>query len=212
MLEMAQRDVRLTESLFDSEGAHSVTVRLVSLRDAAAWSAARLANDAWLAPWEATTPDATPAVPFKTWVRTVRRHYRAGAALPLVIEFDGELVGQISVSGIQRGALLSAALGYWISRDVAGRGITPLAVAMTTDFLFTEWGLHRVEINIRPENGASLRVVDKLGFRDEGLRVAYMHIAGAWVDHRSFALTAPEAPGGVVRRLRERADTWSPSS
>ncbi len=59
------------------------------------------------------------------------------------------------MSGVQRGSILSAAIGYWVSREFAGRGITPLAVAITSDFLFTEWGLHRVEINIRPENAAT---------------------------------------------------------
>ena len=205
---MPERRPRLVEPTLD--GRHHVTARLVTLRDERAWAATRLANEAWLAPWEATTPEPTPGASFRTWVRAVRRQYRAGEALPLVVEFDGRFAGQVSVSGVQRGSILSAAIGYWVSREFAGRGITPLAVAMTSDFLFTEWGLHRVEINIRPENAASLRVVDKLGFRAEGLRLAYMHIAGAWVDHRSFALTAPEAPGGVVRRLRERTSTWVP--
>jgi [ribosomal protein S5]-alanine N-acetyltransferase len=57
-----------------------------------------------------------------------------------------------------------------------------------------------MEINIRPENAASLRVVEKLGFRDEGLRPRYLHINGAWADHRSFALTTEEVPEGLLTR------------
>ncbi|MGM0385369.1 MAG: GNAT family N-acetyltransferase [Actinomycetota bacterium] len=204
------RSLQLFETLHDDDGDHLVAVRLITLRDEAAWAATRLANHEWLAPWEATAPGPTPSATFRGWVRTQRRQYRAGESVPFVIEFDGRFVGQVSVTGVQRGSLLSASVGYWVSREVAGRGITPLAVAMTADFLFQDWGLHRVEINIRPENAASLRVVDKLGFRDEGVRLAYMHIAGAWADHRSFALTAPEAPDGVVRRLRDRTSTWAP--
>ena len=45
----------------------------------------------------------------------------------------------------------------------------------------------------------------ELGFRDEGIRKAYLHIAGSWADHRSFALTAEEIPGGLLRRWRETA-------
>ncbi len=67
-------------------------------------------------------------------------------------------------------------------------------------------GLHRVEINIRPENTASLRVVAKLGFRDEGLRRSYLHIDGDWRDHRTFALTAGEVPGGLLARWRSLQD------
>ena len=58
--------------------------------------------------------------------------------------------------------------------------------------------LHRVEVNIRPENVASRRVVEKLGFRPEGLRPSYLHIDGDWRDHLSFALTADEIPGGLL--------------
>jgi ribosomal-protein-alanine N-acetyltransferase len=75
---------------------------------------------------------------------------------------------------------------------------------MATDHCFRVLGLHRMEINIRPENAPSLRVVEKLGFRPECLRPRYLHINGAWADHRSFALTAEEVPGGLLDRwLRE---------
>jgi ribosomal-protein-alanine N-acetyltransferase len=77
-----------------------------------------------------------------------------------------------------------------------------MAVAMAVDYCFQHRRLHRVEINIRPQNAASLRIVEKLGFRDEGLRRDYLHIAGRWSDHRSFALTAPElASEGLVGRF-----------
>lgn len=201
---MSQR-LRLTETLHSADGDHQVVVRLLSTRDEGAWAATRRANQDWLDPWEATSPVPSPTTTFRSYAREMRRLYRAGEAMPLVIEFDGRFAGQVSVSGVQRGSLLTAAVGYWVARPVAGRGVAPLAVAMAVDQCFLVWGLHRVEINIRPENAASLRVVEKLGFRDEGLRRAYMHIAGQWADHRTFALTAPEVPGGLVRRLREHA-------
>ena len=65
-------------------------------------------------------------------------------------------------------------------------------------------GLHRIEVNIRPENGPSLRVVEKLGLRDEGLRERYLHIQGRWADHRTFAVTAEELPDGLLGRWRRR--------
>ena len=64
--------------------------------------------------------------------------------------------------------------------------------------------LHRIEINIRPENTPSLRVVEKLGFRDEGRRPRYLHIDGDWRDHQSFALNAEDVPGGLMARWRAR--------
>ena len=82
----------------------------------------------------------------------------------------------------------------------AGRGITTVSVAMATDVCFTALNLHRVEICIRPENHASLRVVEKLGFRYEGLRRRYIHIDGDWRDHFAFALLADEVQRGVLGR------------
>src|SRR4029079_8903122 len=115
------------------------------------------------------------------------------------------MVGRVLVSGISWGSLCSGRVGYWVSEHVAGRGITPTAVALATDHCFRVLRLHRVEINIRPENRPSLRVVEKLGFRDEGVRERFLHIQGQWCDHRTFALTSEEIPEGLLSRwLRVR--------
>lgn len=110
------------------------------------------------------------------------------------------LVGQLTVSSITWGSLRSANIGYWVDETVAGRGITPTAVALAVDHCFRAGGMHRIEVCIRPENAASLRVVHKLGFRPEGLRRAYLHIDGDWRDHEAFALTAEEVPDGLLSR------------
>jgi ribosomal-protein-alanine N-acetyltransferase len=121
--------------------------------------------------------------------------------MPFVVTFGGLLVGQLTVGGISWGSLRSAHIGYWVDQEVAGRGIMPTAVAMATDHCFAV-GLHRMEINIRPENVASRRVVEKLGFRPEGLRPRYLHIDGDWRDHLSFALTVDEVAGGLLARWK----------
>ena len=89
-------------------------------------------------------------------------------------------------------------MGYWIDESVAGRGIMPTAVALAVDHCFSIVGLHRIEINIRPENAASRRIPEKLGFRYEGLRERYLHIDGDWRDHLSYALVAGDVPGGLL--------------
>ena len=184
-----------------------IVLRPLRLRDARAWRRLRSENAAWLAPWEATSPDPdTPLRGFASMVRQGHRSAREGTALPLAIEVDGRLAGVVSLSGVVWGSLRGGSIGYWIDRSVAGRGIVPTAVAALTDHCFDVMGLHRVEINIRPENTASLRVVAKLGFRDEGLRRSYLHIDGDWRDHRTFALTAGEVPGGLLARWRSLQD------
>ncbi|MGZ4637954.1 MAG: GNAT family N-acetyltransferase [Actinomycetes bacterium] len=180
-----------------------VTLRPIRRHDRAAWLEVRGRNLEWLAPWEATPPREGQPIAFPTMVRTLRRQARRGQMMPFVVLYEGRLVGQLTVGGITWGSLCAAHIGYWIDSRVAGRGIMPTAVALATDHCLTRAGLHRIEVNIRPENAASLRVVEKLGFRDEGLRRGFLHIAGDWRDHRTFALTAEELPpGGLVSRIR----------
>jgi ribosomal-protein-alanine N-acetyltransferase len=178
----------------------NVTVRLVRMRDAKAIERLLLDNRDWLRPWEATNPYAPLSFEMRPVVRTLLRNYDLGVGIPLVIEMDGVLVGQLNVSNIAYGSMHSATLGYWVSPAVAGRGVTPTAVALITDYLFGRLGLHRVAIEIRPENAASLRVVEKLGFRYEGLIKGHMHINNDWRDHYLFGLTAGEAAVGVLNR------------
>ncbi|UER55129.1 GNAT family N-acetyltransferase [Kineosporiaceae bacterium SCSIO 59966] len=180
-----------------------VVLRPLTRRDGRAWRRLRADNAAWLDPWEATSPLAGTVQPtFAQLRRELARQGRSGQSIPLAIEYRGRLAGQVTVGGILWGSLRSGHVGYWVDRAVAGLGIAPLAVAMVADHCFGTVGLHRLEVNIRPENAASLRVVAKLGLREEGLRRRYLHIDGAWRDHRSFAVTAEEVPNGLRARLR----------
>ena len=184
-------------------------LRPIRYRDRTEWNSVRSRNAEWIGPWEATNPLPGSALPsYAGMVRSLNQQARQDTALPFVItERQGGLrsspaiVGQLTVSSIIWGSARMATLGYWVDQARAGRGIAPAAVAMATDHCFRVLGLHRMEINIRPENRPSLRVVQKLGFREEGLRKRYLHIAGEWADHLSFALTAEEVPEGLHSRL-----------
>ncbi|MGN6524739.1 MAG: GNAT family N-acetyltransferase [Actinomycetes bacterium] len=179
-----------------------VEVRPLKRGDAQEWREVRQRTLSWLTPWEATTPGWHVATQpsFGSMLRYLRREAAADRMLPFAVTYDERLVGQVTVGGILWGSLMGGHIGYWVDQAYAGRSIIPTAVALVTDHCFTEVGLHRLEINIRPENARSLRVVQKLGFRDEGLRQRYLHIDGAWRDHLSFALTAGEVPEGVLTR------------
>lgn len=185
----------------------AVSLRPLRYRDAGAWREVRTRNAAWLRPWEGTLPanaDRAAELPhsFAQMVRRQRRDAHAGLVLPWVIDVERVLAGQLTVGGITWGSLRSAYIGYWIDERWAGRGVVPLCVAMACDYAFGSLGLHRIEINIRPENTASLRVAEKLGLRREGLSPGYLHIDGDWRDHVRFAVLADEVPGGLVARLR----------
>jgi ribosomal-protein-alanine N-acetyltransferase len=104
---------------------------------------------------------------------------------------DQVLIGQITLGGIIFGAMRGAHIGYWIDQRFANRGYTTRAVKLLTKFGFEQLRLHRIEINLRPENEASKQVAIKAGFLLEGARNNYLHIAGDWRDHVTFVKENP---------------------
>ena len=178
-------------------------LRPLTKRDAAAWRELRASNATWLSRWDATAPTQEVARQntLEGMIRHMVRSARKGENLPFVIEIDGHFVGQVNVSNVVRGSAQFASIGYWIDRAHAGRGITTRAVAMAIDHCFFEVKLHRIEIAIRPENTASLRIVEKLQIPYVGFAPRYLHIDGDWRDHKIFAITREDVPIGVVHRL-----------
>ncbi|WP_341718920.1 GNAT family protein [Micromonospora sp. FIMYZ51] len=196
-----------------------VLLRPYRRSDATPWSEVRRANRDWLAPWESSLAgdwaELNSPATFRWVYRDQRRSARTGEGMPFAVclHEDGEerFVGHLNVGNIVRRAFCSGYVGYWVDRRVAGRGVIPTALALAVDHAFGPGGLHRVEVNIRPENLPSRRVVEKLGFREEAYHARYMHIDGAWRDHIGYAMTSEEvaAEGGLLARWhRLRAGTW----
>jgi ribosomal-protein-alanine N-acetyltransferase len=177
-----------------------VSLRIIRTKDAKRIEQLVLGNREWLRPWEATNPHGPMSLDFKSSIRSLLRQLESSDGLPFVIMYRDEIVGQLNVANILHGSVSSCVIGYWIAPEVAGLGITPTAVALAMDYMFNAIGIHRVEIDIRPENGASIRVVQKLGLRYEGLKKNYIHINGDWRDHYVFALTFEEVKDGVLNR------------
>ena len=172
-----------------------ITLRPARFRDRSAWNEVRAENKEWLTPWEATLPlipqdcpayenQARPS--FYEMVYLLHREARAGRSYSFLIWNGATLIGQITMGGVMLGALRGAHIGYWIDRNYASRGYTTQAVKLVTAFGFSQLGLHRIEINVRPENAASCRVAEKAGYLLEGQRKAFLHIDGAWRDHLSY--------------------------
>ena len=182
---------------------NNIVLRPLGFRDRRAWLKIRDNNKNWFKEWEATLPGESNLSPasFYQVVKNLRDEARSLRALPFVITVGGSLAGQVTVANINYGSTRSAYIGYWIGEEFAGRGYTPLAVAMAIDHCFKSLKLHRIEIAIRPENIKSLRVVEKLGLRSEGARPKFLHINGEWRDHLIFAINEDEITGSLVSKL-----------
>jgi ribosomal-protein-alanine N-acetyltransferase len=183
-----------------------VTLRPYRRADARVWAEVRRFNEQWLSKWEPTPygtwHDLNSPAAFRAVHADLRRAARSGSAMPFAVCYDDQLVGQLTLGNIVRRAFCSGYAGYWVDSRHAGKGITPTALALVVDHAFSVGGLHRIEVNIRPDNLASRRVVEKLGFRQEAYHHRYLHIDGDWRDHLGYAMTTEDvsAEGGLLAR------------
>ncbi|WP_153398293.1 GNAT family N-acetyltransferase [Ornithinicoccus halotolerans] len=177
----------------------TIVLRGLRRSDRRQWQALRERNGEWLRRWEATYPTG-PVRESSFWAarRAAERAAAAGQLVPFVVEADGVLVGQMHLFEVVWGSRWSATAGYWLDRQATGRGIATWALAMAIEHGLLRVGLHRVEVNVRPENTASLAVVRRLQLREEGRRRGLIHVDGDWRDHLSFAVLAEEVTAGTL--------------
>lgn len=155
-------------------------------------------NQEHLKPWNpAPAPGEDPfsITEISKLVLRQRRDWKRGASFVFMLaerERPARFMGKVALTGIMRGAMHGAYLGYWIDADAQGKGFATEAIRAVIAFAFDEAHLHRVQAAIMPRNARSLRVADALGFRREGYAERYLQIAGKWEDHILFAITREE--------------------
>lgn len=156
------------------------------------------ANQEHLKPWNPEPPPGEDPSSITEVSKTVLRHRREwkhGRGYVFMVserETPARFIGKLALSGIMRGAMNGAYLGYWMAADCQSRGLVTEAIRVMLDFAFGPAALHRVQAAIMPHNVRSLRVVEKLDFRREGYAERYLQIAGKWEDHVIFARTREE--------------------
>ena len=169
-------------------------------------------NRQHFAPWDPPTADSfytpeaqaarvatglaafTNDTAYRYWLIDATR--AGGARLP---SSDVEVIGSLHFSQVARGAFQSAMLGYALDEAHVGQGLMTEAITAGLAEMFSpRVNLHRVQAAYRPENARSGRVLERLGFRQEGLAPAYLYIDGAWRDHVIVSLRNPDfiAPDG----------------
>jgi [ribosomal protein S5]-alanine N-acetyltransferase len=173
-----------------------VQLRTLTEADYDAWHLVRGRCRQWLVPWEPRPKGAPlPAEDrgsFAARCAIRERERQLGTGYGFGIFIENMFAGEVTLSSIQRGPFQSGFIGYWIDQALAGQSYVPEAVVTTLQFAFEGLGLHRIEISIIPRNQASLRVVEKLGLRMEGIAERFLEIDGMWEDHVRFAITSEE--------------------
>ena len=171
-----------------------MTIRLASLDDAPVIASLLTANRDFLAPWEPLRDESWfTADGQRAAIAAVLANHEAGTSAPYVVLDDsGAVVGRMTLSGVVRGALQSASLGYWVSEHANGRGLATAAVRDVVRIAFDDLGLHRVQADTLLHNVASQRVLERIGFTQYGVAPSYLRIAGRWQDCAMWQLLADD--------------------
>ena len=175
----------------------AIQIRETTEADAEAFHRLLMANREFLRPFEPSRPDwffSLPGVRGELERATVDRESDLLHAFGIWEQGSGQLVGRIALANVVRGAWQNATLGYFVGEEWGRRGFATEAVRQTLDFAFGKGRLHRVQAAVMPRNTASVRVLEKNGFRHEGVAERYLQINGTWEDHAIYAITAEEWP------------------
>lgn len=167
-----------------------VVLRAPQMADHVEWAALREASRSFLVPWEPTWPDddLTRAA-FRRRLRRYAEDQRCDQAYPFFLfrSADGALLGGLTIANVRRGVAQAGSLGYWIGAPFARSGYMTAAVRAILPFTFQTLHLHRLEAACIPSNTASVRLLERTGFRREGHARAYLCINGSWQDHLLYA-------------------------
>jgi [ribosomal protein S5]-alanine N-acetyltransferase len=176
-----------------------LVLRAPRVDDVGPLRAALRSNEAHLQPFTPEPPPGTAVSTITAVSKSIARQrteWRTGRAFSLLVwpppQDPQRVLGRVALTGIMRGAFHSAYLGYWVDHRLQGQGIGTELVGAAVAFAFGPAGLHRVQAAIMPRNERSVRLIKRLGFRQEGLAERYLQIAGTWEDHAIFALTREE--------------------
>ncbi|TVQ58015.1 MAG: N-acetyltransferase [Rhodobacteraceae bacterium] len=175
-----------------------LTLRPPEVDDYAAWARLRSDSEAFLRPWEpAWARDHLTARAFRERVYWAGRAIGEGRAFPLLLvrEADGVIVGGATLDNIRRGPAMSATVGYWVGEAHARRGYMTEALTALRDHAFRDLGLSRLEAACLPENAPSRALLERVGFKYEGVAQSYLQIAGRWRTHVLYAALREDRRG-----------------
>ena len=167
-----------------------VALRAPQMADFVAWAELRETSRKFLSPWEPIWPaDDLTRPAFRHRLRRYSEDMRTDQAYPFFLfrTEDNTLIGGLALANIRRGVAQAGSLGYWIGAPYIRRGYMTAAVRALIPVAFDLLRLHRLEAACIPNNLASIRLLEKTGFRREGYARSYLCINGTWQDHLLYA-------------------------
>ena len=186
----------LPEDYLEPISGLSVTLRPPAMSDYARWAELRSLSRPHLQPWEPLwSRDELTRFSYRRRLKAYGQDMRDdhGYYFFVTDRITDTLLGGMTLSNVRRGAAQIATLGYWMGQPFTRRGYMREAVGLVVPFAFRSLRLHRLEAASMPANVASQAVLEKSGFRREGMAQGYLKIAGVWQDHYIYGLTEEDA-------------------
>lgn len=171
--------------------------------DYAAWAVLRVESREFLTPWEPVwNDDDLTRTSFRLRVKRAAREIASDEAYSVfIIDARSEaLLGGLTLGLVRRGVAQACTLGYWMGQRHAGQGHMTEAVQGALRFAFSDLALHRVEAACLPNNAPSRRLLERVGFRQEGLARAYLRINGSWADHLLYGILSSDPLPAIEKR------------
>ncbi|WP_291050853.1 GNAT family protein [Herbiconiux sp.] len=124
--------------------------------------------------------------------------FEPGQWLVLAMELDGRVIGEMLLK-YDSETDARGELGYAMAADVEGHGYATEAARAMLDLAFGPFGLHRVVARLDARNGASARLLTRLGMRQEAHLREDEYFKGEWTDTLVFGILASEWPARPPR-------------
>jgi ribosomal-protein-alanine N-acetyltransferase len=177
-----------------------LSMRPPQMRDFEQWAKLRRESQAFLSPWEPQwSRDHLSSRSYRNRVIWAERAIRQGEAYPLFLfrQKDGQIVGGVTLSNIRRQPAQAGTLGYWVGEAYAMQGYMTEALEAVREHAFSALELSRLEAACLPDNVASRRLLERCGFKYEGVAQAYLQIDGRWRNHVLYAALRADRRGRV---------------
>ncbi|MEM6972417.1 MAG: GNAT family protein [Pseudomonadota bacterium] len=181
-------------------GTERLVLRAPELADFEAWAMLRRESRSFLQPWEPRwSADHLTSRAFRNRVVWADRSIRQGDAVPLFITLreTGAVVGGLTLSNIRREPAEAGTLGYWTGARHLRQGYMREALTALVAHACGEMNLSRLEAACLPDNIASRALLERCGFKYEGVAQSYLQIDGRWRNHVLYAALRPDRRGRV---------------
>jgi ribosomal-protein-alanine N-acetyltransferase len=183
--ELSRAEAALAAFLAEQpRGTHRVTLRFLARRDEDEFVRLVTASGDLHYPWM-----FLPNNPRDFQLYVARFDHVTAESLLICVRDTGSIAGVVNINTIIRGAFQNGSLGYAAFAPAAGRGYMTEGLGLIIRYAFGRLALHRLEAQIQPGNHASRRLVERLGFRNEGYSPDLLFIDGAWRGHDRWAIT-----------------------